>query len=89
MTVFGIFIVFVLLIFQFLKNGTQQWTYYQEAIGGGNTSYVIKNLEPDNAYKLKLTAENEIGFGNTYTTPDFVRTLEKGETLIRYYWACY
>ncbi|XP_039298297.1 tyrosine-protein phosphatase 69D [Nilaparvata lugens] len=62
---------------QFLKNGTEQWTYYQELIGAGNTSYVIKNLEANTAYRFKLSAENSIGQGNTYTATEFYKTLEK------------
>lgn len=62
---------------QFFKNGTDEWTYYQEHIGGGNTSYIVKNLEPDTAYKLKLQPKNAVGVGNTYTLTEYVHTLEK------------
>lgn len=74
-------ILYYSLYFQFLKNGTQEWTYYQEHIGGGNTSYIVKNLEPDTAYKLKLTPKNAVGDGNTYTLTEYVRTLKKGKFL--------
>ncbi|XP_049806614.1 tyrosine-protein phosphatase 69D [Schistocerca nitens] len=62
---------------QHMKNGTVQWMFNQEKIGGGNTSYVIKDLEPNTAYFLRLYAKNSIGTSNFYTHPTPVSTLEK------------
>ncbi|KAJ9581020.1 hypothetical protein L9F63_023807 [Diploptera punctata] len=42
---------------QHMKNGTGELVYYPEKIGGGNTSYVIRNLDPSTAYELRLTAK--------------------------------
>ena len=67
---------------QHMKNGTGQWMYYQEKIGGGNTSYVIRSLEPSTAYELRLTAKNAVGIGNFNTWKGWVRTLDKGELSI-------
>ncbi|GLH05083.1 Tyrosine-protein phosphatase 69D [Gryllus bimaculatus] len=62
---------------QHMKGGTKHWTYYQEKIGGGNTSYVLKNLEPNSTYHLRLSAKNAIGRSNEYTYPEAVSTLDK------------
>lgn len=67
------------LIFQYMKNGTNSWTFNRERINVSNTNYLLKNLEPDTNYKVKLGASNEIGTGKDYTFPDFVRTLLKGK----------
>jgi len=61
------------------KNSTPQWTYYQEQIGGGNTSYVLQNLEPNTSYKFRMNARNSIGTSNTYETQEWVTTLESGK----------
>lgn len=66
------------LYYQHRKNDTEQWTYYQEQIGGGNTSYVMKGLEPNTDYWLRLSAKNVIGPSSINGYPLLVRTLEKG-----------
>ncbi|KAJ1525691.1 hypothetical protein ONE63_008902 [Megalurothrips usitatus] len=60
---------------QHMKNGTGSWTHYNEYVGGGNTSHVMSHLEPNASYKLRLSAKNAIGVGNTYELPNWVTTL--------------
>ncbi|XP_063218858.1 tyrosine-protein phosphatase 69D isoform X2 [Bacillus rossius redtenbacheri] len=40
------------------KNGSKEWTYNTDPIYGNRTSYIWKDLEPNTAYNLKLSAEN-------------------------------
>ncbi|PNF23076.1 Tyrosine-protein phosphatase 69D [Cryptotermes secundus] len=62
---------------QHMKNATGSWTYYPEQIGGGNTSYVIRNLDNNTAYEIRLSAKNAMGMGNMNTWQGWVRTLDK------------
>ncbi|KAG8262139.1 C6 finger domain-containing protein, variant [Homalodisca vitripennis] len=66
----------------FMKNGTNEWTFTRERVKVTNTSYIIKNLEPDTSYKVKLNAANAIGQGKDYTYPDFLRTLKKDPDIV-------
>uniref|UniRef100_A0A8D9BTY0 protein-tyrosine-phosphatase n=1 Tax=Cacopsylla melanoneura TaxID=428564 RepID=A0A8D9BTY0_9HEMI len=58
-------------------NGSNEWTFYPEKIPGGNTSYIIQNLQPNTEYKIKLMAKNAIGRGIEQDTPDFYKTFDK------------
>lgn len=69
-------------IVQHMKNGTESWQYYVEQIGTGNSSYVIRGLEPKTAYKIKLSASNSLGSSHPIISPEWVTTLEKGKLLI-------
>lgn len=60
---------------QHMQNGTGSWTHYNEYVGGGNTSHVMSNLEPNASYKLRLSAKNAIGTGNVFELPNWVTTL--------------
>ncbi|PSN55870.1 Tyrosine-protein phosphatase 69D [Blattella germanica] len=60
-----------------MKNGTGEWIFNHEKIGGGNTSYVIRNLDPSTAYKLALGAKNKIGMGIFNNWQGWVQTLDK------------
>ncbi|XP_069693184.1 tyrosine-protein phosphatase 69D isoform X2 [Periplaneta americana] len=62
---------------QHMKNGTNTWTFYAEQIGGGNTSYVIRNLDNSSEYEIGLSARNAIGKGNLNIWPEWVKTLDK------------
>lgn len=61
---------------QFMKEGATTFTYYNHAIDGKNLSYVLSNFDPKTNYKLKITAQNALGMGPTYTHSQWVRTLE-------------
>ncbi|XP_068082268.1 tyrosine-protein phosphatase 69D isoform X2 [Anabrus simplex] len=61
---------------QHMKSGTNQWTYYPEHIGSGNSSYIVKNLESNSTYRLRLQAKNAIGMSNVGIYPNPVQTLE-------------
>lgn len=61
-----------------MKNGTGSWTHYNEYVGGGNTSHVMKNLEPNSSYKLRISAKNSIGLGDVYELPNWITTLGTG-----------
>lgn len=60
-------------------NGTNEWQFPGEKVQVTNNSYVLKNLEPNKSYKVKISARNEEGSSKDYNYPDFVRTLEKGK----------
>lgn len=60
---------------QHMKNGTGSWTHYNEYVGGGNTSHVMSNLEPNASYKIRLSAKNSIGTGNVNELQNWVTTL--------------
>ncbi|KAI5699967.1 hypothetical protein M8J75_011949 [Diaphorina citri] len=64
-------------IIKTITNGSSQWTFYPEKVPGGNTSYIIRNLEPNTEYKIKLYAKNSIGKGIEQDTPVFYKTFEK------------
>lgn len=64
-------------IIKTITNGSSQWTFYPEKIPGGNTSYIIRNLEPNTEYKIKLSAKNSIGKGIEQDTPVFYKTFDK------------
>jgi protein-tyrosine phosphatase len=65
-----------------MKNGTGSWTFYPEQIGGGNTSYVIRNLDNNTAYEIRLGAKNAMGMGIMNTWQGLVQTLDKGKASI-------
>lgn len=62
---------------QFMKEGATTFQYYNHAIDGRNHSYVLSNFEPDSNYKLKITANNQLGSGSPHTFPQWIRTLKK------------
>jgi protein-tyrosine phosphatase len=62
-----------------MKNGTGSWMFYPEQIGGGNTSYVIRNLDNNTAYEIRLNAKNSMGEGKFNTWQGWVRTLDRGK----------
>jgi len=64
-----------------MKNGTGSWTFYPEQIGGGNTSYIIRNLDNNTAYKIRLSAKNAMGEGTMNTWHSWVQTLDKGKVI--------
>lgn len=61
---------------QYAPEETQLFTYYKEIIGGGNTSYVLKNFEANTSYLLRISAKNSIGEGTHHQYHLPVRTLE-------------
>ena len=67
-----------------MQNGTNEWRYNPEPIGGGNQSYVIKNLQPGTAYKIRLSAKNSLGTGNYVTSSNWVTTLKNGKIIFEY-----
>lgn len=62
---------------QYMKEGTPTFTYYNFAIDGKNTSYVLENFHPNTSYQLRITAKNSIGSGPPNTYHQWVRTLEE------------
>jgi hypothetical protein len=70
-----------------MKNGTHSWTFYPEQIGGGNTSYVIKKLDDNTAYKIRLSAKNAMGEGSLNTWQGWVQTLDKGKVMSSFFLA--
>lgn len=71
------------MTFQFMKNGTNEWTFTRERVKVTNTSYVIKNLDADTSYKVKINAANANGPSKDYTYPDYVHTLKKGKLVLK------
>ncbi|XP_024944758.1 tyrosine-protein phosphatase 69D isoform X2 [Cephus cinctus] len=65
-----------------MKNGTNQWQYYPEQIGGGNLSYVLKGFEKSTAYQIGIRATNEIGDSHSGISPQWIRTLEKDPVFV-------
>lgn len=61
---------------QYLKEGASTFTYYNHVIDGRNLSYVLKGFEANANYQLKITAQNSVGMGPTYTLPQWIRTLD-------------
>ncbi|XP_054290897.1 tyrosine-protein phosphatase 69D-like [Macrosteles quadrilineatus] len=66
----------------FMKNGTNEWTFTRERVKVTNTSYVIKNLEADTSYKVKINAVNANGPSKDYTYQDYVHTLKKDPDIV-------
>lgn len=42
------------------KNGTNEWVHYPHAVGGGNTSVLIHNLEPETFYQVSVRFHNSL-----------------------------
>lgn len=61
---------------QFLKKDAESWNFYQEQIGGGNNSYLLKNFDNNTEYKLRITGKNSQGDSRPNETPLFYKTLE-------------
>lgn len=62
---------------QHMKNGTNQYQYYSEQIGGGNSSYVLKGFESGTAYQIGISATNNVGTSHVRFDPRWITTLEK------------
>ncbi|XP_043249228.1 tyrosine-protein phosphatase 69D-like isoform X1 [Colletes gigas] len=62
---------------QHMKNGTDQYHYYIEQIGGGNSSYVLKGFESGTAYQIAISATNVVGESHVRFDPRWITTLEK------------
>lgn len=59
------------------KNGTDQWVHYPHEVGGGNSSFLIKNLEPEVAYQVSVTAKNKVGPSDQAIHKEWVTTLSQ------------
>lgn len=68
-------------LIQHMKNGSDEWQFYAEEIGGGNLSYVLRGLEKGAAYQLRISATNAIGRSQIQTDPRWITTLTKGQTI--------
>ena len=71
---------------QHIKKGTEQWQYYKELIGGGNTSYVLTGLEKNTPYQIKISATNAVGDSHIQVDQRWITTLEEGikNTFLRF-----
>lgn len=67
---------------QYKKNGSNEWVYYPERVGGGNTSSLLQNLNKNTVYQVGISARNSIGRGEVYTRDEWVSTLEKDPTFV-------
>lgn len=65
-----------------MKNGTDQFHYYKEKIGVGNSSYVLKGFESGTAYKIGISAANSIGTSHIQFYPQWITTLEEDPVFI-------
>lgn len=63
---------------QLRKNGTETWTYYSTPIGAASTQFVVADLDPSTPYQLKIMAKNSQGYGQAYTDPRWIKTLDQG-----------
>lgn len=63
-----------MFLLQTRKNGTNEWVHYPHAIGGGNSSLLIQNLETEVAYQVSLKAKNAVG-ESASAVHDWVQTL--------------
>lgn len=61
-----------------MKNGTDQYQYYTEQIGGGNSSYILKGFESGTAYHIGIGATNAAGASHMQLDPRWITTLQKG-----------
>lgn len=65
-----------------MKSGSSDWSYYnKEKIKPVNNSYILKDLEPNTPYQLKLSARNDIGTSKTDVLENPVTTLTKGKRM--------
>ncbi|KAK6641042.1 hypothetical protein RUM44_012741 [Polyplax serrata] len=67
---------------QYKKNGSNEWVYYPERVGGGNTSFLLQNLSKGTMYQVGLSARNSIGRGEVYMHNEWVSTLLKDPTFV-------
>lgn len=67
---------------QYSQEGSNDFEYYKDVIGGGNTSYVLENFLPNTSYVLRMSAKNSIGSGTPFQYPLAVQTLEKDPIFI-------
>ncbi|KAG7207852.1 hypothetical protein KM043_009453 [Ampulex compressa] len=67
---------------QHMKNGTDQYQYYAEQIGGGNSSYVLKGFESGTAYQIGISARNAVGASYVRFDPRWITTLEKDPVFV-------
>lgn len=67
---------------QYKKNGTNEWVYYPERVSGGNTSFLLQNLNKNTMYQVGISARNSIGRGEVYTHNEWVSTLKKDPTFV-------
>lgn len=65
-------------IIQYMQNNTAQWEYAREPVGGGNFSYVLKDLAKSTAYQIGISARNVFGRSHLQTS-GWITTLEKGQ----------
>ncbi|XP_076237870.1 protein tyrosine phosphatase 69D [Calliopsis andreniformis] len=64
-------------VIQHVKNGSDQYHFSTEQIGGGNSSYVLKGLESGTAYQIGIVAKNAVGSSHVRLDPRWITTLEK------------
>ncbi|XP_043501745.1 tyrosine-protein phosphatase 69D-like [Polistes fuscatus] len=69
-------------LIRYMKNGTDRFLYYKEQIGGGVSSYVLKDFENGTAYKIGISANNALGSSHIQFYPQWVTTLEKDPVFI-------
>ena len=55
---------FIDISLQYRRTDDNAWAYFfAEKIPPDATSFVMRNLDPDSAYHIKLAAKNEFGMG--------------------------
>ncbi|XP_014611442.1 PREDICTED: tyrosine-protein phosphatase 69D isoform X2 [Polistes canadensis] len=69
-------------LIRYMKNGTDRFLFYKEQIGGGISSYVLKDFENGTAYKIGISANNALGSSHIQFYPQWVTTLEKDPVFI-------
>ncbi|XP_044741511.1 tyrosine-protein phosphatase 69D [Chrysoperla carnea] len=66
---------------QFMENGVEAWQFYQEQIGGGNKSYVLKGFNNGTEYKFRVQAVNSLGASLPVITQS-IRTLDSNPDFV-------
>lgn len=69
---------------QYMKEGSTTYTYYEEMIGGKNTSFVLQKFQPKTKYFFKISAKNSISMGPAYEHLDPVETLAEDPNFVPY-----
>lgn len=67
---------------QSMKEGTPSFSFYNDQIGGKNTSYILEKFDPSTNYQIKIMAKNSIGTGPPHTYNGWVKTLEKDPVFV-------
>jgi protein-tyrosine phosphatase len=66
---------------QHTRGDTGSFIYYKEPIGGKNTSFVLRDFDPNTKYQFKLSAINSIGSG-PITQSEWVHTLAEDPVFV-------